>query len=255
MSPADRPPTRRFLDKLASHSPLGWDECRAILELPGHLVQIRANLDFGNEGQETDHAWLVVDGLIGRFGQTNDGARQTIGVNIPGDMAGLNAVVAPETGPALQSLSAVTLMQVPRAALSAAARRYPAVAEAFWRECVLDAAILEQWIVNVGRRSALSRVAHLLCELGCRYSAAGIAHHAEFPFPTTQIQIADMLGLTAVHVNRTLMALRTDKLVTIQARQAQVHDWDRLARIGDFDPSYLQIGETLGEPACVGMAS
>jgi CRP-like cAMP-binding protein len=248
-------PFGRFLHRLTSHSRLAPEERQAILNLPGQRAEIRTNVDFAGNGQNGDHAWLVVDGLIGRFDQSPDGVRQITAVYIPGDMAGLSTVIAPETGVALQALSVVTMMRVPRAALWASARRHPAVAEAYWRECVLDAAVLGQWTVNVGRRSAQSRMAHLICELGCRYSAAGLADHAAFPFPATQNHIADMLGLTAVHVNRTLMGLRAENVVTIQSRQARVHDWSRLAEIGDFDPAYLQIGASVGEPACVAVAS
>ena len=242
MSLSDPSSLQPFLAKLLSRSPLGAEERRAILRLPAHPAQIRTNHDFVRLGERVEHASFVVEGLVGRFGQNREGARQITAVHIPTDMINLHSVVAPDACSALQALSVSTILRVPHAALRDAAHRYPAIAEAFWRECVVDAAVLSEWVVNVGRRDSRSRLAHLLCETAWRIEASGRPTADGFEFPATQNHMADMLGLTSVHVNRTLQVLRRDNIIEIRSRVFHVRDWNRLVDIGEFDPAYLCLG-------------
>ena len=241
MSLSDPSALRPFLDKLVSRSHLGADERRAILDLPAHPAQVQTNRDFVRLGERVDHASFVVEGLVGRFGQNREGNRQITAIHITTDMVDLHSVVAPEACSALQALAVTTILRVPLVALRAAARAFPAIAEAFWRECVVDAAVLAEWIVNVGRRDARSRLSHLLCEVACRSGGLDGKGGLAFPFPATQNHIADMTGLTPVHVNRSLQALKHDGVVELHNRMIHIFDWDRLTRIGDFDPDYLHL--------------
>jgi CRP-like cAMP-binding protein len=254
MSLFDPSPLEPFLAKLVSRSRLSEAEQRAILGLPAQPHQIQTNHDFVRLGERVEHCCFVVDGLVGRFGQNREGNRQITAVHVATDMVDLHSVVAPEAASALQALAVTTILRVPHGALRDAARRHPAIAEAFWRECVIDAAVLAEWVVNLGRRDARSRLAHLLCEIACRTEGAGRRAGSSFEFPATQAHIADMLGLTPVHVNRTLQGLKKEQVVTVQSRQVHVHDWDRLVRIGDFDPDYLHIARVATEtpPEVVG---
>jgi CRP-like cAMP-binding protein len=241
MAYSNRSALQAFVDRLNRRSPLAGEEAAAILSLPATPAEVRTNRDFVNMGEETDHACLIVEGLVGRFGQTKGGARQITAMHIPGDMADLHSVVVPKAGSALQALSTTTILRIPHRAIRAIAHQYPPVAEAFWRECVVDAAILSQWVVNVGRRDALARTAHLLCEMALRYQEIGRAAGLSFDFPATQTQLADALGLTAVHVNRTLKALKESGVLRVVRHTVEIVDWPRLEGIGDFDPVYLQI--------------
>jgi CRP-like cAMP-binding protein len=232
-----------FLDRLASHSDLGDNESRAILDLPARPAQIQTNRDFVRLGERVDQACFVVTGLVGRFGQNREGGRQITAVHLPGDIANLSSVVAPEARSALQALWVSTILCVPHEALRGAARRHPAIAEAFWRESAIEAAVLAEWIVNVGRRNAKSRVAHLLCEIASRVEGLGVRVGSTIPFPATQTHIADMLGLTSVHVNRMVQKLKEDGIVAVHSRMIHVLDWERLKKVGDFDPDYLRIAK------------
>ena len=243
MSLHDPSPLQPFLDKLVARSNLGAAERQAILNLPAVPAQIQANRDFVRLGERVHHSCFVVAGLVGRFGQNRDGNRQITAVHIPSDMVDLHSVVAPDACSALQALAVTTILRVPHDALRDAAHRYPAIAEAFWRECVVDAAVLAEWVVNVGRRDARSRIAHLLCEVACRMEGLGAKVGTEIPFPATQLHIADMTGLTSVHVNRSLQALRGAGIVAVQSRTISILDWEQLTRIGDFDPDYLSLGK------------
>jgi len=237
---SNKPDLQRFLDRLTSRSVLSEEEQQAILNLPCRSEHVQANRDFVPLGERVDHACLVVDGIVGRFGQNSDGKRQITAMHIPGDMADLHSVVQPTGASALQALSIATILRVPHAALRAAAARYPALAEALWRDCMVDASVLSQWVVNVGRRDARERVAHLLCEMAVRLHVAPAEGEIVFPFAVTQTQLADATGLTSVHVNRTLQALRRDGLAQVSSRAVHIADWDALVAVGDFDTAYLQ---------------
>ncbi|AJR23405.1 hypothetical protein TZ53_06305 [Sphingobium sp. YBL2] len=227
-------------DRLSLRSILTEEERGAILSLPGHAKQVEANVDFVALGETVTHSCLVVAGLIGRFDQNMNGTRQITAIHIPGDVADLHSVVQPQATSALQALSVATVLQIPHAALRRATAQHPALAEILWRDCMVDAAILSQWIVNVGRREAKVRIAHLLCEMASRLGAPAAANSFSFPFMVTQVQLADATGLTTVHVNRVLKTLREDGLADVRRREVAVHDWEALVAAGDFNPNYLQ---------------
>lgn len=229
-----------YLDRLTSRSILTENEQQAILDLPGHAEQVRPNRDFVPLGDTTDHVALIVAGIVGRFDQSNDGARQITAMHIPGDICDLHSVVQPLATSALQALSVATILRIPHFAIRAVAARYPAVAEALWRDCMVDAAILAEWIVNVGRRDAKTRVAHLLCEMATRLDAGQGANDFTFDLPVTQAQLAEATALTSVHVNRTLQSLRADGLIEWHQRLIRVPRWDALTDCAEFDPAYLQ---------------
>jgi CRP-like cAMP-binding protein len=223
-----------FVSRLCLHSQLSEEEQSAILRLPSRARQAAANRDIVRLGETTDHACFVVDGLVARFGQNAEGARQITAFLIPGDVADLHSAVLPQATSALQALTTTTILQVPHADLHGVAKAYPGIAEAFWRECMIHAGILSQWVVNVGRRDALTRMAHLLCEMAVRYGAFN-----SYRFPATQTHLADATGMTPVHVNRTLRTLREHGLAAARPRLVQILDWDRLQRAGEFDSGYL----------------
>lgn len=235
----DRASLRVFLDRLNLRSDLTSVEQRAVLDLPGFPVELEANIDHIALGEVTEFASLVVTGVLGRFGQNARGDRQITALHVPGDMANLQSVVEPRATSALQALCLTRILKIPHHALRSAAARHPALAEALWRDCMVDAAILSQWVVNIGRRDAVGRIAHLLCETATRQGIHGI-RPGSFEFPLTQNQIADATGMTSVHVNRTLKALRS--VVTLAGRSAHVLDWAGLVELADFDPAYLQRG-------------
>lgn len=231
---------RPFLKRLLDRCELTREEQEAILSIAGTAAQARCNVDIVSPGDTAEHACLVVDGVVGRFGQFVDGRRQITAFHVAGDMCDLHSVVAPKVGWSLQALSTTTMLKVPHSELRGVAKRYPAIAEAFWRDCVVDASILSQWVVNVGRRDARMRLAHVLCEMAIRMEQARLGRRDQYEFQITQSQLADALGLTPVHVNRVLQSLRSDRLVETQGREIRILEWDRPAQVGDFDDAYLE---------------
>jgi CRP-like cAMP-binding protein len=238
MSGSASPDLHLFLNRLTTRSVLSKDERDAILGLPTRAGQVDANRDFVRIGERVDHCCLIVEGMMGRFGQTSNGLRQITALHVPGDVADLHSVVRPVGTSAIQALTTTTVLRISHKDLRRVAARFPAVAEAFWRDCIVDAAVLSQWVVNVGRRDAKTRMAHLLCEMAVR-TRDDRTPQLNYAFPVTQTHLGDMTGLTAVHVNRTLKALREDGLATVRAHAVQIHDWKRLTSLGEFDADYL----------------
>ena len=241
MSQTPTSPFERFATRLESLSALAAEERAAILGLGGMIVQVGAGIDLVLPGRQGAYVHFIVEGVIGRLAAFSDGVRQITALHLPGDVADLYAVVRPGTAPALQALVTTTLIRVPIQDMAALARTMPVLTEAFWAYCAIDIAVLERWAANLGRRAAMQRMAHLLCEIGLRVEQAGRGERRAFSLPLTQQQLGDALGLTPVHINRTLKGLRGEGLISMTGRDFQIHDWDRLSALGDFDPSYLQL--------------
>jgi len=237
--PSNRSALHLFLERLMSHSTLNGEEQAGVVGLSAVRQEVSAHRDIVRLGDAVDHSCLVERGLVGRFGVTDTGARQFVSIHIPGEMVDLHSLMVPQTGLAFNALAASSVLRVPHSELRELGLRYPAIAAAFWRDCVLQAASTAQWLVNVGRRDARSRLAHFLCEMAVRFGSAGIALRYELAM--TQEQLGDSLGLTAVHVNRTLMGLRDDGAVSISKGVVEILDWDALVEAADFDPSYLHL--------------
>ncbi len=233
-----------FIERLNARSLLTGEEQRAILELPTHAVDVRARQDFVPLGEETDYCCFIASGLVARVGQVRNGSRQITALHIPGDMADLHSAVRPIGIGGLTALTDTRILRVPHSAVRLLGQTYPAIAEAFWRDCILDAAILMQWAINLGRKDARSRLAHILCEMALRYGGGRGEPLLEFDFPVVQEQLGDAAALTSVHVNRSLRALREECLATVRSGVVKIHDWEMLTKVGEFDPTYL-IADTI----------
>ncbi len=133
------------------------------------------------------------------------------------------------------TLTQVKVASIPHAILLEWMRNHPHFARLLWRDTLIDASIFREWVLNVGRRSAIERIAHLLCEMVTRLRAVGL----ECDLPITQAKLADATGLSAVHVNRTVQELQGDGLIELSGKTVAMLDWERLKRTAGFDPGYL----------------
>ncbi|MGF7147672.1 CRP-like cAMP-binding protein [Sphingomonas zeicaulis] len=228
-------------------SKLSEEEQEAILQLPCESLDVAANHDFIRFGEERRQVCLVAEGLVGRFAQTAAGARQIFALHIPGDMADLHSLVAPEASTGLQALSRSTLLTIPHAALLPLLELHPRISRAFWRDCVVDASILSTWVLNLGCRSGGARLAHLLCEMAVRYALIGRGRELRFDLPATQLHLAECTGMTSVHLNRMMMELRSRGLFRTRPPTIEVLDWKGLTDLAGFDANYLYLSETAAE--------
>jgi len=230
-----------FLERLTKRSVLNGEEREAVLALPMREKRYAPGEDIVGFGEEVHHSCLVGDGFAARFAETADGDRQSIALHIAGDMADLHSVVSPKAITPLQALSACSIYQIPHAELRRAANRFNAIAYAFWRDGIVDAAIIAQSVLNLGQRKAPARIAHVFCEIAVRKKLDISKQALTFGFPITQKQLGELVGLHAVHVNRTLKKLRADGLVTMDDGTVNILSWRGLAERAAFDPFYLQL--------------
>jgi CRP-like cAMP-binding protein len=238
---------RLFLRRLEARSTLSAIESEAVLGLSGQPQKVAANRDFVRLGEELIDSCLVVHGLVARFAQLEDGSRQIISLHVPGDMVDLYSLMMPRAASPLYALTGTTILKVPHEALRTLAFEHQNLAAALWRDCVVDGGIVAQWLVNVGRKNARARIAHLIAEMAVRYAQIGLCRNGEFPLPITQEQIGDALGLTSVHVNRSIKTLREDGLVRMSRSSVQILDWHGLTLAGEFNPAYLHLPEAIVE--------
>jgi len=211
----------------------------AILQIPATRRDFTRDAYLVREGEPTLNCNLMLTGYSYRQKLVSDGARQIISIHIPGEFVDLQNALLPVADHNVQCLSRCEVAVIPKAALLEVTDRLPNVARAMWLDTLIDSSVFREWVVNVGRRDARARIAHLLCELVLRMRSAGLAAKDVCVFPLTQEQLADATGLTAVHTNRTLQALRKEGLIRLSTSQLTVLDWDGLREAGDFNERYL----------------
>ena len=170
-----------------------------------------------------------------------DGGRQITAINVPGDFIDLHGFLLKTMDHSLVALSDITVATVQHVALKRMTEECPRLARALWLETLIDAAIHRQWLVAMGRRSGLSHLAHLVCELYLRLQAVGQTGDLSFDLPLTQNVLGDALGLSTVHVSRLISELRAEGVVQWSGGRIDILDWRRLAEIAEFDPTYLRL--------------
>jgi CRP-like cAMP-binding protein len=230
--------------KLGSRSSLGTAEYEALLALPHRVADLDRTRFIAREGEPVSHCSLLLSGFAYCHKVTGDGARQVLSIHFPGDLLDLQKGVAGMATCNVQPLSAAKVAFIDRPALFALAAEYPRIAAALWADAGANASILAEWLVNVGRRNARSRIAHLVCEMAVRQDASGTNHGPNYAWALTQEQLGDATGLTSVHVNRTMQGLRQEGLLGTAHRQLSVLNWQGLCEAGDFTLGYLQLGDT-----------
>ncbi len=236
------PPTSSpLIHKLESILVLSEDEKDVLRHLGGNTKTVGPRQDLVREGDRPHECCLILEGFAYRYKLTHDGKRQIFSFHIPGDIPDLQSLHLDVMDHSLASLSPSKLMFIPHETVRDLIRRCPRIGDAFWRDTLIDAAVFREWILNLGRREAYGRMAHLLCEFYVRLRAVGLTNGDACEMPFTQAELADATGLSAVHVNRTLQELRGEGLIIWRAGSLTVLDWERLKEAGEFDPTYLHL--------------
>jgi len=228
-----------LLNKLARRDMLTERE-RAILEAaPADTRQFAARSTIVRQGEPLTQSMLLLEGFVCRYIDLADGKRQILEFHIPGDFIDLQGFPLKSLEHDMATVSRAKVALVPHATLRHITETEPHLTRLLWFTTLIDAAIHRQWILSNGRRSAIARVAHLICELDARLEAAGLASGGAFVLPFTQTDIADATGLTSVHVNRVLRVLRDDGMMTFRSGRVTITDHEALAEIAEFNPAYL----------------
>ncbi len=236
-----RHPLELLVRNLQLRSELPAKDRQAVLDLPYKLRTLEASTYTIREAEPPEACGVLVSGFAFRQKLTGDGTRQILALHIPGDALDFQNLFLDVSDHSVQMLTRGEIAFVSRSEVQDLARSRSAIGHAILVKILVEASIFREWVLNVGRRDSRARMAHLLCELGVRLEAEGLADEYGYELPMTQEQLADALGLTPVHVNRTLKSLEADGLISRTKRNVSFPDWKRLRSVGDFNQRYLHL--------------
>ncbi|MCJ2106707.1 helix-turn-helix domain-containing protein [Methylobacterium sp. E-041] len=219
------------------------DADKALLErisAPSRIVP--SQTDLVREGEAPKGVFLVLEGMACRHKVRTNGTRQIMAYLVPGDLCDLDVALLDTMDHAITTLSASKVVCIPPQVIAEVMEHHPQLARALRMSTLVDEATLREWLVNVGCRSALERVAHLFCELQVRMQAVSLADGDSYDMPVTQAGLADTTGMSIVHLNRTLQELRGERLIKLRQRRMTILDLPRLRTLAEFKPNYLHLG-------------
>jgi CRP-like cAMP-binding protein len=231
----------RKVESIAAFT-LSETETAALHAVPMHVASFDADQDIVREGDRPLQSFAILEGIVAIYKSTRSGKRQVMAYHVPGDVPDLQSLHLKVLDNSISTVSPCRIGFIQHDALRALFRAHPRLGEVFWRMTLIDAALYREWVLNIGRREAYARMAHLFCELITRLDVVGLAPDRTCPLPMTQPELADALGVTPVHVNRVLGDMREAGLITLRSRRLTVHDWEGLKAAAEFDPTYLHLG-------------
>ena len=245
-------PLHLLVRKLEVHCSLNEADQRDVLALPHNLRRLEAQSYTMREGDRPEKCAVLLSGYAFRHKLTGEGARQILAIHIPGDALDFQNLFLQESDHNVQMLTRGVVAEIPSHALEELALSNRDVGRAILVSTLVEASIFREWALNIGRRDARTRVAHLLCEFAYRLTAYGLKPSGTYELPMTQEQLADSTGLTAVHVNRVIQNLQREGLIDPDRRMIRFPSWERMRDVADFNPRYLHTREGHGQTAHLG---
>ena len=242
-------PLALMVRKLSYWRDLSEADREAIHTLPFIVRELTAGQHLVWDGDKPQYSTLLLSGFAYRHKVAGNGGRQIMSIHMKGDIVDLQNSLLGLADHNVQMLTSGAVALIPVAAVQQLAFEHPNVGRAMWYETLVDGSIFREWLLNVGRRDARTRIGHLLCEFAIRMETAELGKQDEYELPITQEQLADAVALTPVHVNRTLMALEADGLIRRNKRVIHITDWKQMAKIADFQPRYLHLDARETAPA------
>src|SRR4030081_3033022 len=234
--------------KLSGFAPLSRDDVGVLEALCSKEERVNAGVTLVDEGTAPRRGFVVTHGLACRYRLFADGHLQILTLLIPGDFYDLHGFLLSVADHSVVTMVPTRLATIERGKVFEIVQHPPRIGAALWWSAMQEAAMLRERIVVLGRRNARARIAYFFCELLWRHRAIGLTDDHTLPLPLTQADIADTLGLTAVHVNRVLQDLRREGLITLAHRRLTLHQVDRLQSIAQLNQNYLHL---TGVPAAV----
>jgi CRP-like cAMP-binding protein len=225
--------------QLSKRDILSDDEQRLLLAIFNKGQRFKAGDEIIADGSRPTTSLILSDGLVGRSKVLANGTRQITALHVPGDFLDLHGFLLKKMPHGVVAFTNSVITPVDHSALRAITEKAPHLARMLWLLTLIDGSIHREWIVRMGRLQATAQVAHLLCELYVRLDIVGLAQNATFALPLTQSAIADILGLSVVHANRSIQQLRRAQVVEWRDFQVRVLNWERLRDIAEFEPTYL----------------
>jgi CRP-like cAMP-binding protein len=228
-----------LVDKLASYLALSAEEVEFLTSLHDAPRRLGRHRDVIVAGRRYDRLFILCDGVVFRYKVLPDGRRQVLNLGLPGDIIGLPSCLFDVALNSVSTLTDAVLCPVPFTKLFSLFAGFPRIATALFWCSAAEAAIYGEHLVNLGRRTAYERLAHLVLELLVRLRAVGLGDRLSYTLPMTQELMADVLGLSGPHINRMIRDLRDEGLATIEGRRVVVHDLAALSSLAGFEERYL----------------
>ena len=231
-----------YIERLKRHTPLTEASRRAFFSLKAKQQIFESRRNVIDEGAKTQRLHIITEGFVCQYRTLPSGERQIVSFHLPNEIVDLSSLFLPTSDCGIRTHTRTRLVSFAKCDLIRIATRYPDIGRALWRESLRDAAICREWILNMGRRKPRPRLIHLLLELDCRFARDGRGNEHTFTLPTTQVDLADALGVSPVQVNRVLQALRAEHLIRTYGRTFVIENYDALALECHFRGAYLEPG-------------
>lgn len=228
-----------YLAKIERRRSLSEEARAAFLALPVQTHRYDVYRDIVKEGDRSTRCCLIIDGVASRYKTLKNGSRQINSFHFAGDMVDLHAGLLTVADNGIRTHTPTTVATMDCNDILDLAAKYPEWARAFWFDTLVDSSIFREWTVNVGRRTAVARVAHLLLEFSARLETIGQSDGKTFHLPVTQTDLADAVGLSAVHTNRSIQQLRQSGFIRTHGRNVFIEDYPAMVAEASFDPAYL----------------
>jgi CRP-like cAMP-binding protein len=238
---ANSDPLVGMTDKLAIHTAISIADRKLLLRLPYTRHVVQAGEYLMREGDSPDNFSVLVSGFAGRHKTSGEEQRQIVTIHTPGEIFDLQQLHLETADHNIQSLTRCEIATIPRLAPRQLADERVTIAGALVTASLIELAVAREWLLNIGRRNARARIAHLICEMALRLSRKGRPPRQSFQLPLTQEQLGDAVGLTSVHVNSTLKALAKDGLLPHSKHGVLIPHWGNLVGVADFDSRYLHM--------------
>lgn len=184
---------------------------------------------------------LLIEGFMSRYIDDRNGLRQLVAIHVPGDFVDLHAYPLQTLDHDVATMTAATIAIVSHDQLDAIIGEQPQMSKKLWFSTLIDASIHRAWLFRLGRLDAVGRIAHFFCETNARLFSAGLSDGRRFALPLTQTDIAEICGLTNVHVNRVMRQLREAKVCVFRSSLVEILNIKQLVKLGQFDPDYLYL--------------
>lgn len=226
---------------LARRDVLTTNEMELLRSLPARERVVGADADIVSEGDRPIVCCLLIEGIAARYIITPQGGRQITSINVPGDFVDLHSFPLKTMDHGVVALSECRVAEVSHSIIKDISETQPHLTRLFWTTTLIDASTHRRWLAMMGRSDALTQLAHLLCELYCRFEVVGAVSDRTFNLSITQEELGDTLGISTVHVNRMVKELRDQGLIEWRGSVIKILDWDTLAERGSFDPFYLYL--------------
>ena len=233
----DSPLIRKF-ERL---TPLSFEDRELLATVTKRSRLVGPHQDIIREGDVPDDVHLIVAGMACRHKTIENGARQIVGYLLPGDFCDLHIFILDQMDHTISTLTECAVVDLPRETVLRLTER-PAIARALWWATLVDEGTLREALVNMGQRQAEERMAHFLCEMLVRLDAVGLVANNCFELPVTQADLGETLGLSTVHINRTLQKLRSRDLVAVDRKGVTILNPAGLKACCGFNPNYLHLG-------------